>query len=52
MEALAQSAELLRRCDTLRARSPRIRAETDEKNRGALAAVREAVMCARGWEPE
>jgi hypothetical protein len=58
MDALNLSDELMRRCDRLRARSVRIRAEaaqTREKNRrllDAAAAAQEAVMRAYGVEQE
>jgi choline dehydrogenase-like flavoprotein len=64
MDALGQSAELLRRSDELRARSARNRAdaaqrratavERVEKSRQLIAAAakaREAVLHAHRWEP-
>ena len=54
MEVLDQSAELLRRCDMLRAESARIRVGTDKRVEeswrliAAAAKAREAVMRAPG----
>ena len=54
MHALDQSDALMRRGDTLRAQSMRIRARADEKmakSRRLIAAAHKAVMRARGEEP-
>ena len=54
MDALDQSDALMRRSDTLRAQSVRIRASADEKmakSRRLIAAAHKAVMRARGGEP-